>query len=227
MGNANENPALTGVMRGASFEGMLTVKVPRLCLFTAIVFALLALARVTPGADRASDGKWVSLFNGKDLSGWVVMNDAKFSVTNGVLHVDRTAGWLRTEKEYTDFVVEAEWRALETNYNSGFYIRPGLVGNPYPTNGWQVNLKQTALGQLLRGKTENQASKTPPFPLNQWVTFRMEARGKTLTLDVNGVRAWEFNGLDVERGYIGIQAENKLMEFRNVRVRELGSDGAR
>ena len=204
---------------------MFTTKVSRLCLPTAIVFALLAFAPVSSGAEGTDGGKWVSLFNGKDLSGWVVMNDAKFAVTNGVIHLDRSTGWLRTEKEYTDFVVEAEWRALETNYNSGFYIRPGLVGNPYPTNAWQVNLKETALGQLLLGKTETQASKTPPFPLDEWVTFRMEARGKTLTLDVNGVRAWEFTGLDVDRGYIGIQAENKLMDFRNVRVRELGSGG--
>ena len=226
MGSGNENPALTGAMEVANFDSMLTAKVPRLCLVIAIVFALLAFARVSPGADTAGAGKWVPLFNGKDLSGWAVMNNAKFSVTNGVIHLDRSTGWLRTEKEYTDFVVEAEWRALETNYNSGFYIRPGLVGNPYPTNAFQVNLKETALGQLLWGKIETQASKTPPFPLNQWVTFRMEARGKTLTLDVNGVRAWEFTGLDVDRGYIGIQAENKLMEFRNVRVREVAPSKA-
>lgn len=53
----------------------------------------------------------------------------------------------------------------------------------------------------------------------------MEVRGKKLTLDVNGERAWEFSGLDTDHGYIGIQAEGKMMDFRNVRVRELGSDG--
>jgi hypothetical protein len=204
---------------------MLTSKVSRLHLLTAIVFASLAFARVVPGAEGTDDGKWVSLFNGKDLSGWVVMNDAKFTVTNGVIHLDKSTGWLRTEKEYGDFVVEAEWRALETNYNSGFYIRAVLMGNPYPTNAFQVNLKEMALGQLLRGKIEAAPSKTPKFPVNEWVTFRMEARGKKLTLDVNGERAWEFSGLDTDRGYIGIQAENKLMDYRNVRVRELGSDG--
>jgi hypothetical protein len=189
------------------------------------VFASFAVARVVRGAEDTDAGKWVSLFNGKDLNGWVVMNDAKFTVTNGVIHLDKSTGWLRTEKEYSDFIVEAEWRALETNYNSGFYIRAGVVGTPYPTNAWQVNLKEAALGQLLRGKTEALPSKTPKFPVNEWVTFRMEARGKKLTLDVNGARAWEFDKLDTDHGYIGIQAESKLMDFRNVRVRELGSDG--
>ncbi len=215
---------LTGGRRVARFVGMPTTKVSRLCLLTAVVFSSLAFARMAPGAQGADGGKWVSLFNGKDLSGWVIMNDAKFTVTNGVIHVDRSTGWLRTEKEYGDFVVEAEWRGLETNYNSGFYIRGVLVGTPYPTNAFQVNLKETALGQLLRGKTEALPSRTPKFPVNEWVTFRMEARGKKLTLDVNGVRAWEFDKLDTDHGYIGIQAENKLMDFRNVRVRELGGD---
>ncbi len=59
------------------------------------------------------------------------------------------------------------------------------------------------------------------MPLNQWVKFRMEVRGKKITLDVNGERAWEYNELDAPRGYLGIQAENKAFEFRNLRVQEL------
>ena len=204
---------------------MVTSRIRRLHFLMAILFGALAFARVAHGASGTDAGTWVPLFNGKDLSGWVVMNNAAFTVTNGVIHLDKSTGWLRTEKQYTDFIVEADWRALETGYNSGFYIRAGLVGNPYPTNAWQVNLKENALGQLLRGKTEAAPSTTPGFSIREWVTFHMEVRGKKLTLDVNGERAWEFSGLDTDRGYIGIQAESKLMEFRNVRVRELGSDG--
>ena len=59
------------------------------------------------------------------------------------------------------------------------------------------------------------------MPLNQWVKFRIEARGKKITLDVNGERAWEYNDLDAQQGYIGIQAENKAFDFRNLRVMRL------
>jgi hypothetical protein len=183
------------------------------------LLTLILLASVAFGANAGD--KWEPLFNGKDLTGWTVMNDAAFTVTNGVIHLDKSTGWLRTDREYTNFVFEAEWRGLETNYNSGFYIRAGLDGKPHPTNAWQVNLKQSALGQLLRGKPEVLPSKTPEFPANEWVTFRMEARGKKLTLDVNGKRAWEFDKLDVDHGYIGIQAESRPLDFRNLRVREI------
>ena len=214
---------LTGERWVTRFQSMSTSNLYRLGLLTAIVFAWNLSGRLLFAALGDDHGK--PLFNGKDLSGWVVMNDAKFSVTNGVIHLDRSTGWLRTEKEYTDFVLVAQWRALETNYNSGFYIRAGLVGTPYPTNAFQVNLKEMALGELLKGKTRVVESTTKPFPVGEWVEFRMEARGKILTLDVNGQRAWEYNGLDTDRGCIGIQAESKLMEFRNVRVRELRIEG--
>jgi Domain of Unknown Function (DUF1080) len=196
----------------------------RLHLLTVLLLASLAFARLSHSAGVTADDQWVSLFNGKNLTGWVIMNNATFMVTNGAVHLEKSTGWLRTEKIYTNFVFEAEWRALETNYNSGFYIRAGLEGTPYPTNAWQVNLKESALGQLLRGKAEVLPSKTPKFPINEWVKFRMEARGKKLSLDVNGARAWEFDKLDVDHGYVGIQAEGRSFEFRNVRVQELAAD---
>ncbi len=64
-------------------------------------------------AEAPKTEHWESLFNGKDLGGWVVMNDATFTVTNANLRLVKGMGWLRTEKQYTNFVLEAEWRALE------------------------------------------------------------------------------------------------------------------
>jgi hypothetical protein len=184
-------------------------------ILTSLLFASVAFA------NAANNTQWHPLFNGQDLTGRVVMNDAVFTVTNGVIHLEKSSGWLRTEKPYSDFILQVEWRGLETNYNSGIFIRAGLEGTPHPTNVWQINLKETAPGQLLRGKPEVLPSKTAKFPVNEWVGFRIEARGKKLTLDINGARAWEFDALDVDRGHIGLQAENKLMEFRNLRIEEL------
>jgi hypothetical protein len=201
------------------------MKIPRIHLLSAILLVAVSLTPLSRGAEPQDDSKWVSLFNGKDLSGWVIVNDGAFMVTNGVLRVERSMGWLRTEKQYADFVLEAQWRALETNYNSGFFVRAGLEGKPFPDNAWQVNLKESSLGSLLKGRDTVLPSKTPKFPINEWVTFRMEVRGKTLTLDVNGARAWEFNDLDADHGYIGIQAEGKSLDFHRLRVQELKTAG--
>src|SRR5512140_2704492 len=97
--------------------------------FLAILLSTLTLAPLAKAADTAGAG-WESLFNGKDLSGWVSVNDTEFVVTNGNLRLVKGMGWLRTEKQYKDFVFEAEWRALVPQYDSGFFVRAGLEGKP-------------------------------------------------------------------------------------------------
>src|SRR6266853_3199374 len=100
---------------------------------------------------RAEEGKRETLFNGKDLSGWVPVHDVEFVVTNGNLRLVKGMGWLRTEKQYKDFILEAEWRALVPEYDSGFFVRAGLEGEPWPNEVWQVNLQRAALGGLVKG----------------------------------------------------------------------------
>jgi hypothetical protein len=156
------------------------------------------------------------------LSGWQIVNGGEFSVTNDVLHLEKGSGWLRTVRAFTNFIFEAEWRGLETNYNSGFFIRAGLAGKPFPDGGWQLNTKQTAIGQLIHGKDSVVPSKTPAKPAGEWCKFRMEARGKMLTLFVDDAEVWK-QEIDSEHGFIGLQAEGRKMDFRNLRVRELPS----
>jgi hypothetical protein len=186
--------------------------------------ALLAVGLgVCVGEDSAAQigTNWVSLFNGRDLAGWVPMNDGIFSVTNGNLRASKGNGWLRTTNTYRDFVFETEWQALETNYNSGFFVRAEQDGKPWPNDVWQINLRNTALGALLKGSTTLVPATTPEMPLEKWVKFRIEVRGKHISLDVDGKRAWESDQLDDGRGFIGIQAEGKTLDFRNLRLQGL------
>jgi len=168
---------------------------------------------------------WVSLFNGKDLTGWAPVNDVTFEVRDGNLRLVKGMGWLRTEKEYRDFILELEWRALVEKYDSGIFVRVGLEGKPWPTNGWQVNLRYDGLGGLVRGARSVVPAETPKLPVNQWVKFRLEVKGKKISLKVNGELAWEDEVLDRDQGYIGIQAENFAFDFRNIRIQELPAPG--
>ena len=190
-------------------------------LLPTIFAACLALAHATPAAEAADAGKGESLFNGKDLAGWAPVHDVTFVVTNGSLRLVKGMGWLRTDRQFAAFILEVEWRALEPGYDSGLFIRAGLEGKPWPKDGWQVNLKDAALGGLVKGFKTVVPAETPRMPVNQWVKFRLEVRGKKIALDVDGERAWEFSELDADRGYIGIQVEDKAFDFRNLRIQEL------
>ncbi|MEY4385664.1 MAG: hypothetical protein RLY20_947 [Verrucomicrobiota bacterium] len=187
----------------------------QLTLLAAVCAAMLQVNAAEP---EAAD--WTPLFNGHNLTGWTNLNHAKFSVTNGVIHLSASSGTLATTQVYTNFIFEAESRALETNYNSGYFIRCGLEGTPFPTNAWQVNLKAAALGALLRYKDTVVSNAIPAKPVGEWFKFRITVTGTTATMETEGKQLWKFDKLDAAAGHIGLQAEGKAFEFRNLRVLE-------
>jgi hypothetical protein len=189
----------------------------RLILFSAgVILAGTSCADVPPGATAPP-----LVFNGTNLDGWVKMNDGTFTVTNGVIHVEGGKGWLRSERAYTNFIFEVEWRGLETNYNSGIFVRAPAEGKPWATNVWQVNTKQSAIGELLEGSKKVVTNTVPPRPAGEWVKFRLEVHEHVLSLEVDGQRVWEFNEFAPISGHLGLQAEGRPVEFRNLRVQEL------
>ena len=188
--------------------------------------AFLAIIRFVGAAEAKPGESWQSLFDGTTLKGWQLMHDTTAQVTNGVIRVGGGLGWLRSEETFSDFILEAEWRGLETNYNSGFFVRAGLEGKPFPDGVWQVNLKSSAVGALLKGSTVVLDPKLPTPPIGQWCRFRIEARGQTLTLFINDAKVWKFDELPTGAGSVGLQGEGKLVEFRNIHVQRLAQSGA-
>lgn len=184
-------------------------------------FGWMAAALGLATAVYAADEAWTALFNGKDLGGWTGVHEVTFEAKDGNLRLVKGMGWLRTEKEYGDFVLELECRALEEKYDSGIFFRVGLDGKPWPKDGWQVNLRHDAIGGLVRGYTAVLPAPTARIPVNKWMKFRLEVRGTKAKLEVDGEEGWETDKIDRASGYIGIQAEDKSFDFRNIRVREL------
>ena len=186
-------------------------------LRTLAVFISLALTGLAVEPSMTA----TPLVNGTNLNGWVKMHDGVFLVTNGVIRMEGGRGWLRTERVFTNFIFEVEWRGLETNYNSGIFVRSPIEGDPWATNIWQVNTKQSAIGELLEGSKKIVPVNAPKIPAGEWIKFRIEARGNELTLDVDGQHAWKFSEFTPASGCIGLQAEGKSFEFRNLSVRSL------
>lgn len=76
---------------------------------------------------------FVSMFNGRDLSGWVNVNCAPetWSMANGtVVCTGKPIGALRTERQYENFIIEVEWRHLESGGNSGVFIWGSPINAP-------------------------------------------------------------------------------------------------
>ena len=93
------------------------------------LFAALALGSVFALSAGAEDDKarppegFVSLFNGKDLSGWKVPegDGGHWKVVDGVIDYDARSEAPRdknlwTDKQFGDFVLRVDWRIKETPY---------------------------------------------------------------------------------------------------------------
>lgn len=168
--------------------------------------------------------EWQSLFNGRDLVGWSPVHDAVFEARDGELRLVRGTGWLRTEREYGDFILELELRPLVERYDSGLFFRAGLEGKPWPTEAWLVNLRRDLWGTLVRNfKTIHATDLEGPDIEDEtpWAKFRLEVRGSRATLTVNGREVWSHDQVTPRRGFLGIQAEDRAFAFRNLRIQAL------
>lgn len=140
--------------------------------FLYLIFAALMLG--LPSASVASEQKpendgWVSLFNGKDFSGWYTYLDSGgknkdskgvFKVENGMIHIldvpmsngKSDNGYLATTQDFSNVRIHAEYkwgvkRATEGKRNSGLLylaVGPDAI---YPTS-LECQIEETDVGDL-------------------------------------------------------------------------------
>lgn len=195
-----------------------------LCSFLLIATVNTTLSAQELTAEEKSAG-FVSLFNGKDFTGWRFVSKGEdateapnWIVKDGVIHL--TGGGsphLASAKEYGNFEMRFEWRSLKEKYNSGFYVRSGVkLGSN------QINLAKGAEGNLMYGKSKGGVA-VPNLqkPAGEWNDWRIVVEGDKATFWCNGQKAWDATGLVPEKGYVGLQTEGAALEFRNLRIREL------
>ena len=87
--------------------------------------AILVLALACTAAEKTPETASESLFNGRDLSGWVDVNtDAgTWSVRNGLLVCSgHPIGVMRTDRQYENFILQVDWMHLEAGGNSGVFV---------------------------------------------------------------------------------------------------------
>ncbi len=125
---------------------------------------LLSTALILFGvAAKAADiPKWVDLFNGKDLSGWIDVNTSPetWYVKDGLLICKgKPIGVMRSEKQYENFLLHVEWRHMEPGGNSGIFAWSDALpfGNRLP-KGLEIQMLE-----LDWVKLHTRKGKAPPI----------------------------------------------------------------
>jgi hypothetical protein len=145
----------------------------RRLLLAALLPALPAFAATLPRAlaapPAAPPAGYVSLFNGKDLSGWQVPagDNGHWKVVDGVIDYDAESESsaadksLWSEKEYGDFVLRLDWRIKDTPYvNPNVHIVKPDGSSKLGANGKPVLMAvpDSDSGVYLRGESKAQVN---------------------------------------------------------------------
>lgn len=203
-----------------------------------------ALGAESPSALEADPEGWVDILPRIELKGWYRVAvpptgklgrqqwhaepDKKTLVCDG----DGGHDMLLFEKEFGDAIFHCEFRyvAIEgkSGYNSGVYVRNSRDGAIWhqaqigsATGGYLFGETPTAGGGLKFFSLHTEVKDGRVKPAGQWNTLEMTARGKTLTLWVNGAVTCEFRDCGLEKGRVGLEGEGFLIEFRNLKVKQL------
>jgi len=225
---------------------------PRLrpsCVATA---SLLCSFLVSASTAPSTEPGFKPLFNGRDLRGWVNVNCAPetFTVREGMIHCDGVpTGALRTERQYENFILELEWRHLKAGGNAGVFIWSGpmpALGQPFLRaievqvldHGYGKSDWFTTHGDIfpIHGSTMKPFAPSRgdrSFPKESrslgapdWNHYRIVATNGVIRLSVNGAEVSGGTGCNWRRGYIALESEGGIVDWRNLRIRELPSTGA-
>jgi hypothetical protein len=176
-----------------------------------------------------------SLFNGRDLSGWVVMHGGEWSVEDGALvgrngenwstDPEVSGSWLRSEREYQDFILDFEYAI---HGNSGVFLRSARDKNPAFT-GYEMQIlsdhgRDPAIWSAGGLYDVVAASRNMSRPAGEWNQVRILYEGYRIQIIWNGELVVDFDeATRSRRGYIGLQNhdEQSVVKFRNIRITEL------
>jgi hypothetical protein len=200
-------------------------RTPKL-VFAAGLIAAAAAGSLAPAIGQSGPG-WTTLVDAKTMGDWDRVGPAaNWRMEDGALVADKLDGkgtnHLVTKQSYKDFQIYAEFWASD-DANSGIFIRckdPKKVG---AASCYEVNIfdqrKDPSYGT---GAVVNFAEVNPmPKAGGKWNTFEITAKGRQITVLMNGQKTVDFrNGL-FEEGHFTLQYGSGVIKFRKVAVKPL------
>jgi hypothetical protein len=209
------------------------------CLFafvSCVGFSFAVTSHAVDAKDSATDGKFVPLFNGKDLDGW--QGDAElWKVADGVI-VGSTDNkkltknsFLSTTKPYKNFVLKAKFKLR--NHNSGIQFR-SKQHKDHVVKGYQADIADDKhLGILYeeggRGILANvKAEEVAPHMKNgEWNEYVLTVDGPHIKQQLNGFTTVDYeekSDKGAKEGIIALQIHTgpkMQVEFKDIEIKEL------
>lgn len=210
-----------------------------------LVLRWIAMLPLLAGVAQAADeAEWQSLFDGKSLSGWRLVNGAaSYEVIDGAIVGTTKAGtpnsFLATERTFDDFILEFEVKQTVGPTNSGVQFRSqskpdvmaGRVHGPQmdldpSERQWSGGLYDEAMSGWWYPGTLN--PQPGLYKFNEWNQIRIEAIGPSMRTWVNGKLSAHVLDATYQDGFIALQVHSidkpdeagRKIHWRNLRIKQ-------
>ena len=199
-----------------------------------LVFVVVAVVAKAP-----PQSGWVSLFNGKDLTGWKNNGEEKWVVEQGTILCESTAnkyGYLTTEKTYRDFNLHLKFKG-EAAGNSGVFLHARITGID-PEHGPDIEGMQVevdpGVGKHTGGLYESGGRGWVAMPTaegeralkpGEWNDLDVSVRGNHFATRLNGVKIVDYTdpAPKFADGVIGLQIHTGggvRMRWKDISIQE-------
>jgi predicted dehydrogenase len=185
-----------------------------------------------------AEPRFEPLFNGRNLEGWQEDTPGLWTVRDGVITGKHSGlkynDFLRTRRNYRDFILKLEFKLTGDVGNSGVQFRSKPVPGSHEVSGYQADIGQKYWGCLYDESRRKRVLAMPdPLMLEKadrtgWNTYVITAHGNHITLELNGVRTVNYieEEAGIERdGFIALQVHSGPgieVAFRNIQIAEIG-----
>ena len=195
-------------------------------LAVGLIIAGAALYGVPRAVGQTGPG-WVSLFDGKTIGDeWTRVGETNWRIEDGAIVADKRTGEgaarLVTKAKYKDFQVYVEFWASD-DANSGIFLRcqePTKISDRscYEANIFDQRKDPTyGTGGIVHFVEVNPMPKAG----GKWNTYEITAKGRQITVMLNGQKTAELhNGLFAE-GHLTLQHGEGVIKFRKVAIKPL------
>ncbi len=193
--------------------------------FGLFILSIAAVQLAPQALGQQGDG-WATLVDGKSMGDFDKVGDTNWRVEDGAIVADKNAGtaaaYLVTKAKYKDFQVYAEFWASD-DANSGIFLRCQDAAKIGDKSCYEVNIfDQRPDPSYGTGGIVNFAEVNPmPKAGGKWNTFEITAKGRLITVVMNGQKTVELhNGMFAE-GNLALQHGKGTIKFRKVAIKAL------
>jgi hypothetical protein len=202
---------------------------------TSLFILFLGLLSCASSKAPGNDG-WISLFDGKSLSGWKVgENPETFTIDSGRIKVHGKRAHLfysgnLSDTGFTDFHFKTEVMTTPGS-NSGIYFHAQYQEKGWPSTGFEVQVNNSHTDWRRSGSLYAINDVRETFVKdNEWYTQEIIVLGKSVTVKLNGNTVMQYTESEniegkkkLSNGTFALQGHDPMSKvyYRNIQVKLL------